>query len=344
MTKWVATAAIAALVVGAGAVQAADISGAGATAPAPVYQKWAELYGKTPGAPRLNYQAIGSGGGIKQIYAKTVEFGASDKPLKAEDLTGHGLIQFPTVIVGIVPVVNLPGINPGQLKLTGPVLGEIYSGKITRWNDPKIAAANKGLKIPALPITVVHRSDGSGTTYLFTSYLAAVSPDWAGKAGDSVNWPTGQGGKGNDGVSAFVRQTSGAIGYVEYAFAKINKLTYADMVNHDGKAVEPNAKAFAAAAAKAQFNASTNFAPSLLNQPGANSWPIAGATFILMYKQQDNAAAGADVLKFFDWAYKNGDAAADELAYVPLPAGVKAAVRKAAWSQVTAGGKSVLAK
>jgi phosphate transport system substrate-binding protein len=337
MTKWVSAAAIAALGMGAVATaHAAEISGAGATAPAPVYQKWAEEYGKSSGV-RLNYQAIGSGGGIKQIYAKTVEFGASDKPLSSADLSSHGLVQFPTVIVGIVPVVNLPGVAAGQLHISGPVLADIYSGKITRWNDPKIGGLNKGVKLPGMPITVVHRSDGSGTSFLFTSYLAEVSADWKGKAGDAPNWPTGQGGKGNDGVSAFVRQTPGSIGYVEYAYAKINNLTYADMVNHDGKAIAPTAPAFAAAAAKASFSPANEFAPSLLNQPGANSWPIAGATFILLYKQGD--AGSADVLKFFDWAYKNGDAAANTLAYVPLPAGVKAAVRKAAWSQVTAGGK-----
>lgn len=326
----------------AGAAAAADLSGAGATAPAPIYTKWAADYGRGSGV-RLNYQAIGSGGGIKQIYAKTVQFGASDKPLKPEDLASHGLVQFPTVIVGIVPVVNLPGVAPGQLHLSGPVLADIYSGEIKKWNDPRIAGMNKGVKLPGLPITVVHRSDGSGTTFLFTSYLATVSPAWTKLAGDSVNWPVGQGGKGNDGVSAFVKQTPGSVGYVEYAFAKLNNLTFADMVNHDGKVVAPAAGAFAQAAAHAQFTPQNEFAPSLLNQAGGGSWPIAGATFILMYKEQPNPAAGAEVLKFFDWAYKNGDADANALAYVPLPGGVKNAVRHSAWTQVKSGGKPVYA-
>ncbi|MBE7216930.1 MAG: phosphate ABC transporter substrate-binding protein PstS [Caulobacteraceae bacterium] len=341
MTKTITAALAATMLAGATAAAAADISGAGATAPAPVYQRWAADYGKTSGV-HLNYQPIGSGGGIKQIYAKTVEFGASDKPLPAADLAGHGLVQFPTVIVGIVPVVNLPGIAPGQLKLNGSVLADIYLGEIKKWNDPRIMGLNKGLKVPGLPITVVHRSDGSGTTFLYTSYLNQVAPQWRKVgASDSVNWPVGQGGKGNDGVSAFVRQTPGSIGYVEYAYAKLNKLAFADMLNHDNKVVAPTAPAFAQAASHAQFTPANNFAPSLLDQPGAGSWPIAGATFILMYKDQPNAAAGADVLKFFDWAYKNGDAAANELAYVPLPAGVKASVRRAAWSQVRSGGKPV---
>ena len=343
LTKTLMAAALAATSLTAGAATAADISGAGATAPAPVYQKWAEEYGKVSHT-RLNYQAIGSGGGIKQIYAKTVEFGASDKPLPSADLQGHGLVQFPTVIVGIVPVVNLPGVAPGQLHLNGQVLADIYLGEIKRWNDPRIANMNKGVRLPGLPITVVHRSDGSGTTFLFTSYLNQVAPQWRRVgANDAVNWPTGQGGKGNDGVSAFVRQTTGAIGYVEYAYAKINNLTFADMVNHDGKVVAPTAPAFADAAAHAQFTPANNFAPSLLDQGGARTWPIAGATFILMYKDQANAEAGADVLRFFDWAYKNGDPAANQLAYVPLPMATKNAVRKAAWSQVRAGGKPVYA-
>ena len=342
LTKTITAALAATMLAGAGAALAADISGAGATAPAPVYQKWAEEYGKVSGT-RLNYQAIGSGGGIKQIYAKTVEFGASDKPLPSADLASHGLVQFPTVIVGIVPVVNLPGVAPGQLHFNGQVLADIYLGEITKWNDPRIAGLNKGVRLPGLPITVVHRSDGSGTTFLFTSYLSQVAGNWKAKVGanDAVNWPVGQGGKGNDGVSAFVRQTTGAIGYVEYAYAKINNLTFGDMINHDGKVVAPTAPAFADAAAHAQFTPGDNFAPSLLDQGGARTWPIAGATFILMYKEQQNAAAAADVLKFFNWAYANGDPAANSLAYVPLPLATKNAVRKAAWSQIRAGGKPV---
>ena len=339
LTKTI-TAALAATLLAGAAARAADISGAGATAPAPVYQKWAEEYGKGAGV-HLNYQPIGSGGGIKQIYAKTVQFGASDKPVAQADLASHGLVQFPTVILGVVPVVNLPNIGAGKLHLDGPTLGAIYAGEIKRWNDPRIAGLNKGVALPGLPITVVHRSDGSGTSFLFTSYLAGVSPAWRGKAGDNPNWPVGQGGKGNDGVSAFVRQTPGSIGYVEYAYAAINKLAFADLVNHDGKVTAPSEGAFAQAASHAQFTPQNDFAPSLLNQPGAGSWPIAGATFILLYKDQPNAAAGADVLKFFDWAYKNGDPMANQLAYVPLPAGVKAAVRKSAWSQVKSGGKPV---
>ena len=337
------TAAIGAATLLAGTASAADLSGAGATFPAPVYAKWAEAY-KAQTGTGLNYQAIGSGGGIKQIKAKTVDFGASDKPLKPDELNAAGLFQFPTVVGGIVPVVNLPGVGPGQLKLSGTLLAAIFYGQITKWNDPHIAALNKGVNLPNLPITVVHRSDGSGTTFLYPCFLTLFAPHCRRLgANDAVNWPTGQGGKGNDGVSAFVRQTTGAIGYVEYAYAKINNLTFADMVNHDGKVVAPTAPAFADAAAHAQFTPANNFAPSLLDQGGARTWPIAGATFILMYKDQANAEAGADVLRFFDWAYKNGDPAANQLAYVPLPMATKNAVRKAAWSQVRAGGKPVYA-
>jgi phosphate transport system substrate-binding protein len=312
-----------------GAAQAA-ITGAGATAPAPIYQKWAEAY-HAHGGPGLNYQGIGSGGGIKQIEAKTVDFGASDKPLPPGDLAAHGLMQFPTVIVGITPVVNLPGVTPGEMHLTGPVLADIYLGKIKRWTDPAIARLNPGKRFPNLPITVVHRSDGSGTTFLYTSYLKAVSGEWGSKVGasDSVQWPVGQGGKGNDGVAAFVKQTPGAIGYVEYAYAKNNNLAYADLADHDGGFVAPNEGSFTAAASHADWQASNGFAPSLLNQPGAGAWPIAGATFILIYKQPANPAATGEVLKFFDWAYANGDGLATQLAYVPLPGSVKAMVRHA---------------
>ncbi len=341
LTKVFTAALAATMLSGAAVAVAADISGAGATAPAPVYQKWAEAYGQQTHV-RLNYQAIGSGGGIKQIYAKTVEFGASDKPVAPADLQGHGLVQFPTVILGVVPVVNIPNVAAGRLHLDGATLGAIYAGEIKKWNDPRIAGMNKGVALPGLPITVVHRSDGSGTSFLFTSYLAEVSPSWKGKAGDAPNWPAGQGGKGNDGVAAFVRQTPGSIGYVEYAYAVINKLAFADMVNHDGKVVAPTSGAFAQAASHSQFTAANNFAPSLLNAPGAGSWPISGPTFILMYKDQPNRESAAEVLKFFDWAYKNGDAAANQLAYVPLPKGVKDAVRKQAWSQIRSGGKPVL--
>jgi phosphate transport system substrate-binding protein len=327
---------------GTSAATAADISGAGATFPAPLYAKWAETYKNTTGVG-LNYQAIGSGGGIKQIKARTVDFGASDKPLKLDELNAAGLYQFPTVMGGVVPIVNLPGVRPGQIKLTGALLGDIFMGKILKWNDPRIAGLNRGVKLPPLPITVVHRSDGSGTSFLFTSYLAMKNPGWATAVGasDAVSWPTGIGGKGNDGVSAFVKQTMGSIGYVEYAYAKQNKATFVLMQNKAGQFVAPGAPNFAAAAAGAQWAKAPGNYVLLLDQPGAKAWPITGATFILVYKNQDNAATGASVLKFFDWAYKGGDAAAVQLDYVPLPAQVKALVRKQWLANVKAGGKPV---
>ena len=321
---------------------AASISGAGATFPAPIYAKWAESYKASTGIG-LNYQAIGSGGGIKQIKARTVDFGASDKPLKPEELAAAGLYQFPTIMGGVVPVVNLPGVQPGQLKLSGALLADIFMGRILKWNDPRIAALNKGVKLPPLPITVVHRSDGSGTSFLFTTYLAMKSPTWASKVGasDAVSWPTGIGGKGNDGVSAFVKQTMGSIGYVEYAYAKQNKATFVLLQNKAGKFVAPAAANFAAAAAGANWSAAPGNYVLLLDQPGASSWPITGASFILVYRSQANAATGASVLKFFDWAYKSGDATAAQLDYVPLPAPVKALVRKQWLANVKAGGKPV---
>ncbi|HWI85547.1 MAG TPA: phosphate ABC transporter substrate-binding protein PstS [Sphingomonas sp.] len=321
---------------------AADISGAGATFPAPVYAKWAEAYKAQTGIG-LNYQAIGSGGGIKQIKAKTVDFGASDKPLKPDELSAAGLYQFPTVVGGVVPVMNLPGIKPGQVKLTGTLLGDIFLGKVTRWNAPEIAAINKGVPLPNLPITVVHRSDGSGTSFLFTSYLAMKNPAWASQVGasDSVQWPTGLGGKGNDGVAAFVKQTTGAIGYVEYAYAKQNHSTYALMQNKAGKFVAPAAPAFAAAAASAPWLRSPGNYILLLDQPSAAAWPITGATFILVYRNQENAANGASVLKFFEWGYNKGDGLAASLDYVPLPANVKGLLKKQWASSVQAGGKPV---
>ena len=340
MTTLRAAALCAVLLTGATSVHAANISGAGATAPMPIYQKWAEAY-KTKSGVSLNYQGIGSGGGIKQIKAKTVDFGASDKPLPVSELNASGLLQFPTVIVGITPVVNLPGVTAGEMHLTGPVLAQIYLGAIKRWTDPQIARLNPGKRFPNLPITVVHRSDGSGTTFLYTSYLKAVSPEWGTKVGasDSVQWPTGQGGKGNDGVSAFVKQTPGSIGYVEYAFAKNNNLAYADLADHDGHFLTPDQQSFEAAASHADWESSNGFAPSLLNQPGAGAWPIAGATFILIYKQPSNPAATTQVLKFFDWAYAEGDGLASQLAYVPLPANVKSMVRQAWASEVKVGYK-----
>jgi phosphate transport system substrate-binding protein len=334
MLKTLAVAFGATILAGS-AAQAADISGAGATFPAPVYAKWAETYKASTGVG-LNYQAIGSGGGIKQIKAKTVAFGASDKPLKLADLNEAGLMQFPMVMGGVVPIVNLPGMQPGQIHLTGSVLADIYMGTITKWNAPEIAALNKGVKLPGIPITVVHRSDGSGTSFLFTSYLAMKSPAWQQKVGasDSVEWPVGLGGKGNDGVSAFVKQTIGSIGYVEYAYAKQNKATYTLVANKVGQYPAPVAANFAAAAASADWAKAPGNYLLLLDEPGAKSWPITGATFILVYKKQADATSGASVLKFFDWAYKNGDAAAASLDYVPMPPAVKAMMRKQ-WAGVT---------
>ena len=304
------------------------ISGAGATFPAPVYAKWAADYQAQSGA-LLNYQAIGSGGGIKQIEARTVDFGASDKPLTPEALAAAGLYQFPTVMGGVTPILNVPGLKPGQITFTGPVLAQIFLGDIVRWNDPRIAALNPGVSLPNLPITVVHRADGSGTNFLFTAYLTKVSPEFGQKIGasDSVQWPTGLGGKGNDGVAAFVKQTVGAIGYVEYAFARQNGMTYADLRNHDGKTVAPTAEAFAAASAGADWTKAPGNDLLLLDEPGPSAWPITGATFVLVYKQQADAAKGKAVLSFYDWAYKNGDAGAAALDYVPLPTAVKAMVR-----------------
>ncbi len=328
-----AIAAVCAIASGVTAL-AANISGAGATFPAPVYAKWAEAY-KAQTGNALNYQAIGSGGGIKQIEAGTVDFGASDKPLKPEDQKTNGLVQFPTVVGGVVPVMNLPGIRPGEIKITGAILSDIYRGIRTKWNDPVIASFNPGVKLPNLPITVVHRSDGSGTTFLFTSYLSLKAAHWADGPGasDSVNWPVGIGGKGNDGVAAFVKQTPGAIGYVEYAYAKQNHMIYAQMQNKAGKFVEPTAANFAAAAAGAKWSTAPGFYLLLLEQPGADAWPITGATFILMHTKQTNPETGHDVLAFFDWAYKNGNPQAESLDYVPLPESVKNLVR-ASWSKI----------
>ena len=344
MFKTIAAAA-ATLLATASLAQAATITGAGSTFAAPIYAKWAESYRAQSGTP-LNYQSIGSGGGIKQIEASTVDFGGTDKPLKVEDLEKNGLTQFPTVMGGVVPVMNLEGFRPGQIKLTGTQLADIYRGVIKRWDDPLLQFTNKGLKMPHLPITVVHRSDGSGTTFLFTNYLSLKAPHWASDVGasDSVNWPTGLGGKGNEGVAALVKQTPGAIGYVEYAYAKQNSLTYALMQNKAGAFVPPTAANFAAAAAGADWSKAPGFYLLLLDQPGKSSWPITGATFVLMHKKQSNAQTGAEVLKFFDWAFKGGDGAAQQLDYVPLPASVKSLIRKTWATQITtAEGKAVYA-
>ena len=302
---------------------AADITGAGATFPYPIYSKWAESYKKNTGNG-LNYQSIGSGGGIKQIKAKTVDFGASDMPLKAEELEAEGLVQFPVIMGGVVPVVNLEGVAPGQLKLTGPVLADIYLGKITKWNAPEIAALNPGVKLPADDITVLHRADGSGTSFLFTDYLSKISPEFKSKVGAStaVKWPVGVGGKGNEGVAANVQRIKGSIGYVEYAYAKKNKMGHAQLKNREGQFIQPDDDTFKAAAANADWAKTPGYTVVLTDQAGKSSWPITGASFILMHKQQADAAKGKEVLKFFDWAYKNGGATAAELDYVAMPAPV----------------------
>jgi phosphate transport system substrate-binding protein len=336
-------AAGAAAAIGFGA-QAAEISGAGATFPYPIYAKWAEAYAAKTGL-RMNYQSIGSGGGIKQITAKTVDFGASDMPLKPADLEKDGLTQFPMVMGGVVPVINVPGIEPGQLKLDGKVLADIYLGKITKWNDPAITALNPGLKLPDLALAPVYRSDGSGTTFIFTHYLSEVSPEWKDKVGEntSVQFPTGIGGKGNEGVSAMASRTVGAIGYVEYAYAKQNKLTYTLLRNKDGEFVSPASAAFKAAAANADWSKTQDFYLLLTNQPGKDSWPITGATFILLHKQQSKPDTAREMINFFDWAYQNGGKLADDLDYVPMPDNVIKLVQQS-WQQIKGpDGKAVWA-
>ncbi len=315
----IAVAAIAlASTIGA-AAYAMDISGAGATFPYPVFAKWAADYAAKTGN-HMNYQSIGSGGGIAQIKAGTVDFGASDKPLKPEELAAAGLGQFPDVIGGIVPVVNIDGVGPGQLKLTGPVLADIFLGKIRSWNDPAIKQLNPGLTLPDTKISVVHRSDGSGTTFNFANYLSKVSPEWASKVGadTSIAWPTGIGGKGNEGVAAYTKQIKGAIGYVEYAYVLQNKMTYALVQNAAGKYVEPNSASFQAAAASADWSKAKDFYLIMTNAPGEGAYPIAATSFVLMHKQPKDPARAKAVLEFFDWAFKNGQQA-EALDYVPLP-------------------------
>ena len=306
---------------GAGEVKA--IAGAGATFPYPVYAKWAETYANTTGV-KMNYQSIGSGGGIKQIKAKTVDFGASDAPLKPEELDEAGLMQFPMVMGGVVPVINVPGIKAGELKLSSDVLAQIFLGNIKNWNDKAIAALNKDIKLPSTAISVVHRSDGSGTTWIFTNYLAKVSKTWADQVGNdkAVAWPTGVGGKGNEGVASYVGRIKGSIGYVEYAYALQNKMSYAKLENKDGNFVSPTSESFQAAAANADWSNAPGFYMVLTDQPGKDSWPITGATFILVYKTQDKPDNGLAVLKFFDWAYHNGGKMAEDLDYVPMPSSV----------------------
>ncbi len=325
------------------AALAADITGAGATFPYPIYAKWAEAY-KAKTDNNLNYQSIGSGGGIRQIQNKTVDFGATDMPLKPEELDKSGLMQFPTVIGGDVPVVNLAGIKSGEVKLTGPVLADIYLGKIRKWNDPILASLNPGVKLPAQDITVVHRSDGSGTTFIWVNYLSKVSPEWKQKVGEgtSVDWPAGVGGKGNEGVASYVQRISGAIGYVEYAYALQNKLVHALVKNRDGNFVAPNIDTFRAAAAGAQWDKAPGMYLILTDQSGKNAWPISGATFILMYKAQEQAERAKEVLRFFDWAYADGNKLAIDLDYVPLPDSVVKMIQSSWKKQIKdASGKPV---
>lgn len=336
--------AIVASLFGAQVALAQDVTGAGATFPAPIYAKWADAYNKATGA-RINYQSVGSGAGIRQIKAKTVDFGASDMPLKDDELAKDGLVQFPMVIGGVVPVVNIKGIAPGQIKLTGPVLADIYLGKVTKWNDAAITALNPGVALPDAAIAPVARADGSGTTFIFTNYLSKVSEDWKTKVGEgtTVKWLAGTAGKGNEGVAAFVQRLPNSIGYVEYAYVKQNKMNYVQLKNKDGQWVNPSDDAFKAAAAGADWN--KTFYQITTDQPGKTAWPLTNPTYILMFKSQDKAAQASAALKFFEWAYVNGDKAADDLDYVPLPAAVKDLVRKQWTDQIKdTAGKAVAFK
>ncbi|MFM0419883.1 phosphate ABC transporter substrate-binding protein PstS [Paraburkholderia aromaticivorans] len=323
------------------AAQAADITGAGSTFAAPIYTKWADAYQKSGGG-KVNYQGIGSSGGVKQIVAKTVDFAGSDAPLKDDELAKEGLFQFPTVVGGVVPVVNVPGVKPAELTLSGEVLGDIYLGKIKKWNDPAIVALNPKVKLPDTDIAVVRRADGSGTSFIWTNYLSKVNADWKSKVGEgsTVNWPTGTGGKGNDGVAAFVQRLPGAIGYVEWAYAKQNHMTYVALKNSSGAVVEPKTDTFKAAAAGADW--SKSFYQILTNEPGKNAWPIVGATFVLLHTAQDKPAQGTETLKFFDWAFKNGTQAANDLDYISLPDSVVSEIRTQWKSKVKdASGKAI---
>jgi phosphate transport system substrate-binding protein len=339
-SRMLAVAASLAMTVGA---QAADITGAGATFPYPIYAKWAEAY-KAKTGTGMNYQSIGSGGGIAQIKAKTVDFGASDMPLKAEDLQSAGLMQFPAIVGGVVPVMNLEGIAPGAIKLTGPVIADIYLGKIKKWNDKAIADLNAGRKLPDEAIAVVRRSDGSGTTFIWTDYLSKVSPEWKTKVGSStaVAWPEGIGGKGNEGVASYVQRIKGSIGYVEYAYAKRNSMAYASVQNRDGQFVQPGDATFQSAAANADWKNAPGFYQILTDQPGKTAWPITGASFILLHVKPDKPQNATEVLKFFDWAFHNGQKMAEELDYVPLPDAVTKAIEDAWKTQVKDGnGKAI---
>ncbi len=322
---------------------AQNVTGAGASFPAPLYSKWAADYNKATNV-KINYQSVGSGAGLRQIEAKTVDFGASDAPLKDDELAKKGLVQFPTVIGGVVPVVNIKGIAPGQMKLTGAVLGDIYLGKITKWTDPAIQALNPGLALPDAAIAPVRRADGSGTSFIFTNYLSKVNPEWKSKVGEgtAVNWPVGAGGKGNEGVAAFVGRLPNSIGYVEYAYVKQNKMTFAQLKNSAGSFVSPDDTSFKAAAAGADW--AKSFYQILTEQPGKDAWPITGATFILMQKVQDKPAQATASLKFFEWAYQNGDKTADDLDYVPMPASVKTIIEKS-WADIKdSSGKAIAFK
>lgn len=335
LLKTVAAAAFASL--GMGSALAADITGAGATFPFPIYAKWAEAYKKDTGTG-LNYQSIGSSGGIRQIRAKTVAFGASDAPVKGDDLTKDGMVQFPAIIGGTVPVFNVPGFGKGELRVTGPVLADMFMGKISKWNDPRFAALNPGKNLPDLTITVVHRADGSGTTFNWTDYLATVSKDWLDTVGRgaAVKWPapTSVGGKGNEGVAANVTRTRGGLGYVEYAYAKRNNISVMALQNKDGNYMMPGDDTFAAAAAGADWFSVPGMGLSIVNQPGAQAYPVTTASFILMYKDPSNKAESVEVLKFFDWAFKNGKQMALDLDYVPLPDALTAQIRTRVWSQI----------
>ena len=328
LKKLVTISVAAAGVAFASLASATDITGAGATFPFPIYAKWAEDFKKVSGF-NMNYQSIGSGAGIRQIQAKTVDFGATDAPLNKEQLDKDGLLQFPAIIGGVVAVVNIEGVAPGTMKLTGPVLADIYLGKIKKWNDPAITALNPGLKLRADAITVVRRSDGSGTTFLFVDYLSKVSPEWKSKVGvgNAVSWPEGVGGKGNEGVSAYVQRIKGSIGYVEYVYAKKNKMSHTSLRNQAGTFVQPDDTTFQAAATGADWAKTPGMGVVLTDQPGKDAYPITGASFILMYKNQVNADKGMSVLKFFDWAFTSGDKAATELEYVPMPVVVENQIR-----------------
>ncbi len=333
--------AAAALLLSSVAARADDVTGAGSSFAAPIYQKWAEAYAKATSS-RINYQSVGSGAGINQIKAKTVDFGASDMPLTDDELKAAGLVQFPTVVGGVVPVVNVAGVAAGQLKLDGPTLGDIYLGKVTKWNDREIAALNPGVALPDAAIATVHRADGSGTSFIFTNYLSKVNADWKARvgAGTSPNWPAnGVGGKGNEGVSQYVQRLQNSIGYVESAYAKQNHMTTVQLKNQAGAFVQPVEATFQAAAAGADWTKS--FYQVLTDEPGQNAWPITGATFVLMQRVQDKPAQGTATLRFFDWSFSHGDKAAGDIDYIVLPAAVKALIRKEWGSLKDASGRTV---